>query len=243
MALTKYTYSKDANLTVLTDEILADAGITTALDHLDLIDDADPDTVDIWFVDAISGAEETALDAVVSAHGNPAVPTAFVCHTGAGAPDSYLGVDGDVCLDPNTMVLYKKVAGAWGAAKSIDGEFDDQYAAAQSDTGTTSGTYVDVDSMIVTTSNTQALNYLVSCQLNVSNSGNGNIGTFRLVADGVEMADSVQSIDLGSINDRHGIHLQGRVNLATAKVIKAQMLTDSSTLTVHERSISARGAA
>ncbi len=121
MALTKYTYSKDANLTVLTDEVLADAGITTALNHIDLIDDADPDTVDIWFVDPISGAEETALDAVVAAHANPAVPTAFICHTGAGAPDSYLGVDGDVCVDPDTMVLYKKVAGSWGSSKSIDG--------------------------------------------------------------------------------------------------------------------------
>ena len=75
MALTKYTYSKDANISVLTDEVLADAGITTALDHIDLIDDADPDTVDIWFVDAISGVEETALDAVVSAHANPPYST------------------------------------------------------------------------------------------------------------------------------------------------------------------------
>jgi len=72
MALTKYTYSKDANISVLQDEVLADPGITTAVDRIDLIDDADPDTVDIWFVDPISGAEETALDAVVAAHTNPA---------------------------------------------------------------------------------------------------------------------------------------------------------------------------
>ncbi len=121
MALTKYTYSKDVNITVLSDEVEADGGITTALDHIDLIDDADPDTVDIWFVDAISGAEETALDAVVAAHANPSVPSAFICHTGAGAPDSYLGSDGDICVDPDTLEIYKKVAGAWGAAKSIDG--------------------------------------------------------------------------------------------------------------------------
>ena len=64
----KYSYTKFANLSVLTDEIEADGGITTALDHLDAVDDA----LDIWFDSAISGAEETALDAVVSAHTNPA---------------------------------------------------------------------------------------------------------------------------------------------------------------------------
>ncbi len=121
MALTKYTYSKDANISILEDEVLADAGITTALDHIDLIDDADPDTVDIWFVDPISGAEETALIAVVAAHANPAYPTADVVHTGVGAPNNQLGNDGDVCLDPDTLELYKKVAGNWGSSKSIDG--------------------------------------------------------------------------------------------------------------------------
>ncbi len=121
MALTKYTYSKDANISVLADEVLADAGITTALDHIDLIDDADPDTVDVWFVDAISGAEQTALDAVVAAHTNPVVPTADHVHAGLGAPDNQLGANGDVCLDPDTLTIYKKAAGAWDAGKSIDG--------------------------------------------------------------------------------------------------------------------------
>lgn len=121
MALTKYTYAKDSNITVLADEILADVGITTALDHIDLDEIPGPDTVDVWFVDPISGAEETALDAVVAAHTNPAYPTADIVHTGSGAPNPYLGVDGDVCLDPDTLELYKKVAGSWGTAKSIDG--------------------------------------------------------------------------------------------------------------------------
>jgi len=103
MALTKYTYSKDANISVLTDEVLADAGITTALDHINLIDDADPDTVDIWFVDAISGAEETALDAVVSAHTNPAYST-----------ESYERDDqevGDTAIISTTSLTYVDMAG------------------------------------------------------------------------------------------------------------------------------------
>ena len=404
MALTKYTYSKDANISVLEDEVLADPGITTALDHIDKIDDADPDTVDIWFVDPITGAEQTALNAVVTAHTNPAVPTANHVHSGIGAPDDQLGHDGDVCIDPQTLKLYEKVAGVWSNARSITGtptvddlsdadttttapvagdhlkydgtnwvpdaadgktvlngtvvpttegvdgdfyirtdtdeiygpktagawgsptslvgpqgavgptgptgadgdvtwqgiwvsqnyvvnqaveyngasyvcklntvasevptnttywdvlaakgdtgstgpsgsvEFDDQYAASQTDTNTTSTSYVDIDSLTVTTSNTQALDYLVSVNLSVSNSGNGKKVSFRVLADGVEAADSVlNTIDTLQANDRSVISLQCRVNLTTAKEIKVQMLTEAgTTLTIHERSISARGAA
>ena len=402
MALTKYTYSKDANISVLGDEVLADAGITTALDHIDLIDDADPDTVDIWFVDPISGAEQTALDAVVSAHTNPAVPSAKHVHAGLGAPNNQLGNDGDVCVDPQTLKLYEKEAGVWSNARSITGtpkvddltdadttttapvagdhlkydgtnwvpdaadgktvlngtvvpttegvdgdfyirtdteeiygpksggawgsptslvgpqgsvgptgptgadgdvtwqgtwvsqnyvvnqaveyngsayvcklntvasedptnttywdtlaskggagatgpsgsvEFDDQYAASQTDANTTSTTFVDVDTMTVTTSNTQALDYLVSVNISVSNSAQ-TTASFRVLVDGVEAADSVlTTIDTGKANEKSVIALQCRVNLTTGKVIKVQMLTLSGTLTIHERSISARGAA
>ncbi len=117
MAVTEYTYTKAVNPTVLTDEIAGDAGIIIALDHISTDDTA----LSVWMADVLPGAEETALDAVVAAHTNPAVPTADVVHTGIGAPDNYLGNDGDVCLDPDTLVLYKKVAGSWGASKSIDG--------------------------------------------------------------------------------------------------------------------------
>ena len=170
MALTKYTYSKDANISVLADEVLADAGITTALDHIDLIDDADPDTVDIWFVDAISGAEETALNAVVSAHTNPAVPTADVVHSGIGAPDDQLGNDGDVCVDPDAMVLYKKAAGAWGAAKSIGGggDFGTEYQKAESlgISSTTSTTYIE--KLKLTTPSLPAGNYRIAWSYQIS---------------------------------------------------------------------------
>ena len=121
MALTKYTYAKDVNITILGDEILADAGITTALDHIDLDELPGPDTVDVWFVDAISGAEETVLDAVVAAHTNPTDPTVDVVHAGAGAPDPFVGNDGDLCIDYSTLTLYKKASGLWDAGTSIDG--------------------------------------------------------------------------------------------------------------------------
>ncbi len=301
MALTKYTYSKDANISVLEDEVLADAGITTALDRIDLIDDADPDTVDIWFVDAISGGEQTALDAVVSAHTNPASPTADVVHAGAGAPNNQLGADGDVCLDPDTLTLYKKAAGAWDGGQSIsdgpwnwqgtwvsgsyvtddvveylgtcylcianaspgqgppgskwetvaavgaDGpsgsvESDVQASGSDTDTNTTSTTWVDLDSCSVTTSNTQALDYIVCFNATYVNSGVNKISYFRILADGVEIPYSHRHAVTGA-GDEANISITVKSNLITGKVIKVQYQTETATLTVHARSLVAHGIA
>ena len=301
MALTKYTYSKDANITVLADEVLADAGITTVLDHIDLIDDADPDTVDIWFVDAISGAEQTALDAVVSAHTNPAVPTADHVHAGGGAPDNQLGSNGDVCLDPDTLMLYKKAAGAWDGGQSIsdgpwnwqgtwvsgsyvvddvvehlgtcylcisnaspgqgppgakwetvaakggDGpqgsvESDVQSSGSEVDTNTTSTTWVDVDSCSVTTSNTQALDYIVTFGCWFDASGANTDVHFRILADGVEIPYSMRHTEPGNAEGRP-LSITVVSNLITGKVIKAQMETSAGTLTIHNRSLVAHGIA
>jgi len=70
MAATKYTYSisgdfpnQKVNTTSLTIEI-NESSIITALDHIN----TSGDVCDVWFVDALSGAEETELDAVVAAH-------------------------------------------------------------------------------------------------------------------------------------------------------------------------------
>jgi hypothetical protein len=76
MAATKYTYSitgdfpnQKVNLDSLTDEIEA-SSITTGLDYI-LVKQTQ-NTCDIWFVDTLSGGEETELDSVVAAHqGDP----------------------------------------------------------------------------------------------------------------------------------------------------------------------------
>ena len=97
--------------------------------------------------------------------------------------------------------------------------------------------------MTVTTSNTQALDYLVSVNMSVSNSAQTS-ASFRVLVGGVEAADSVlTSIDTVKANERIVVSLQCRVNVTTGKVIKVQMLTPTGTLTIHERSISERGAA
>jgi len=67
-----YNYSLSGDFTSgakaqqLHSEVLAEAGITTALEGIHI--DEDADTVDIYFTVAISPAEETLLDGVVAAH-------------------------------------------------------------------------------------------------------------------------------------------------------------------------------
>ena len=117
MALTEYTYTKNVNPRVLSDEIEADGGIIVALDRIDTDDDA----LSIWMADVLPGGEETALDAVVSAHTNPGNPTANHVIAGAGTPDNYIGLDGDCCIDAATLMLYEKSGGAWDAGKDLSG--------------------------------------------------------------------------------------------------------------------------
>ncbi len=115
MALTEYTYTKNVNPRVLGDEIAADAGIIVALDHIDTNDTA----LSVWMADVLPGGEETALDAVVSAHANPVDPTAADTIAGSGAPDDYVGSDGDCCIDAVELKIYQKSGGAWDAGKEL----------------------------------------------------------------------------------------------------------------------------
>lgn len=116
MALTEYTYTKSVNLRVLTDEIVADAGIIVALDHMNTNGTA----LSVWMADVLPGAEETALDAVVSAHTNPAEPTAYHAIAASGAPDDSIGSDGDCCIDAATLIIYQKASGTWDAGQNLN---------------------------------------------------------------------------------------------------------------------------
>jgi hypothetical protein len=64
MALTKYEYTKDANIDLLSLEIQQTVAITIALDHID----ANATALSIWFREALSTGEKTELDTVVANH-------------------------------------------------------------------------------------------------------------------------------------------------------------------------------
>ena len=70
MAVSKYVYNKLVVSARLKQEIEADGGITTDIDHMVRAGSE----IRIWMADELSGAEETALDAVVTAHTATALP-------------------------------------------------------------------------------------------------------------------------------------------------------------------------
>ncbi len=64
---TKYTYNQDvSDLDLLTTEIAA-SSIAQTSDRIDRVAGS-PDTVDVWFPDVLSGADQTTLDTVLSDH-------------------------------------------------------------------------------------------------------------------------------------------------------------------------------
>ena len=64
MATTKYTYSKTVNVERLHSEVVASVNLTIALDSIT----AKSSSVDIYMKAALTGAEETALSDLVTAH-------------------------------------------------------------------------------------------------------------------------------------------------------------------------------
>ncbi len=63
MAATKYTYNQNVINSGLLQQRIQDSSIATALDFISTTAD-ETDIIDVWFVDALSGAEETTLDGV-----------------------------------------------------------------------------------------------------------------------------------------------------------------------------------
>ena len=64
---TKYTYNQDvSNLDLLSEEIAA-SSVAQSIDRIDKVSGS-PDTVDVWFPDVLSGADQTTLNTVLTDH-------------------------------------------------------------------------------------------------------------------------------------------------------------------------------
>ena len=247
MAITEYTYTKTVNARVLTNEINADPTISPkTVDHVVAVDDA----LSVWMSDSLNPPEETALDAVVAAHTNPVDPSLNRTLASSGVPDDYAGADGDNCIDASAEKLYQKAAGAWDAGTDLGGgggvEVDNQSADSQSQFNTSSGSYVDVTGMTLTTSNTKNLNYMIFFNTGVSHDGESEGLDVQIVVDGVAQAASVRSWESydGSVLPTVPRIVSTMVmvdNLANAKVIKVQARSSSDTLNLYNRTLMIRG--
>ena len=247
MAVTEYTYTENVNVRVLRDEINADGTISPKfVDHIVAVDDA----LSVWMSDVLNGGESNALDAVVAAHTNPADPTVSKAVSGSGVPDDSLCQDGDICIDPDTQEYYKKVTGSWTGPFALGGggsvELDTQSADSQSEFNTSSGSYVDLTGMTLTTSNTKNLNYMIFFNTGISHDNDNETIDVQIVVDGVAQTSSIRqwmSYD-SSVDTWNPKNLSTMVlvdNLANGKVIKVQVKSTSGVANLYNRSLMMRG--
>jgi hypothetical protein len=213
---TEFVYVKAANVPILRDEIEADAGITTALSFI-VVDGTD---LHIHFVTDLSAGEVTALDAVVAAHtGVPSVEP-------GGSEPPVGGVDE---TDPE----------ATGSTLH-----DRQHVVATSEVQTNSTSYIDLDSITLTTRDLMALgNYHIwfTCIFDMNN--DDHTGDFRLLVDGVEKASGSFNVEDDGGAGQVALLIHEEASLADGKVIKAQFKSSngSTTLKVFRRSLTIDG--
>lgn len=150
---TTYSYTKATDIPRLTTEILA-SSITTVLDHMNLTGTA----LDIIFKDVLSTADQTTLDAVVTAHSGLPLPVnapvigvnaipAFAAKTVTvnGVTKNlfkrFMGISQALAVGPNTFI-WTQAAFAWVkflGIEIINGEVGDTCDLYVLDTST--GTY------------------------------------------------------------------------------------------------------
>ncbi|MEK0339503.1 MAG: hypothetical protein QQN46_04660 [Nitrosopumilus sp.] len=214
---TEFIFVKAANVTVLREEIEADAGITTALDFI-IVTGTD---LHINFVTDLSGAEETALNAVVAAH--TGIP---VIEPGANEPPPD-GVDEG---DPTDSGL---------------GAVDKQKVLATSSVSTTSTSFVDMPGMSLTTKDLGTTDgcyhIFFSADMRVS-SGSNDKFEIRILVAGSTVVTALMS--RGEDDDAYSaeavLHLEGGVlNISEIKIQWRKV--SGSTLRAKRRELSVLG--
>lgn len=207
---TEFIYTTAANVTVLREEIEDDGGITTALDFI-IVDGTD---LHIHFVTDLSGAEETALNAVVAAHtGLPPVEPPV------DEPPPP-GVDED---DPTD-----------GGLNAVD----KQKVATSNEVSTTAMAWVDIPDMVLTTKDLGSTDgcYLVFFTA-VFNAGPNNKFVIRILVGGSQVHFEEFSQDSNNtFNGRTLAHLSANLSNISEVKIQWQIVTGT-TLSVKRREL------
>lgn len=199
---TEFIFVKAANVTVLREEIEADAGITTALDFI-IVTGTD---LHINFVTNLSGAEETALNAVVAAH--TGVP---VIEPGVEEPPP----DGVDESDPTT---------------GSNNFYDKQSVLLTNTVTTTSESFVDVPGMTLTTNDLDEVGcYILTFNGDYNHDDKSGKLEFRILVDGSSVVLSNVCGGHQSDNSKMDpiaiIHLEA--SIAASIVVKVQWRRNS----------------
>lgn len=119
---------------------------------------------------------------------------------------------------------------------------DRQFAQANDAPTTTSGTFVDMPDMLITTSNATPLNYVATWSAEIENSNSNRTMDFQIVVDGAAKPESLRSIKVPGSNSPRPVSLTTVLEgVDDAKDIKVQWRTDGGTMTVRGRTLIADG--
>ncbi len=158
-----------------------------------------------------------------------------------------LGASGDTSSVTDIIFTAVRLSGEkgddgdTGPAGAGSAESDMQEASESTETSITSTTFVDLDSVTLTTSNTASKDYAIAFN-GAFRGGNNQTITIQLVVDGVVQAKTIRPgattgttkpINLGTIGKG--------ASLATGKVIKVQWKVSGSTAFADERCITIHG--
>ncbi len=189
---TEFNFTKTpVNVSQLRQEIIDDVTITTSLAYT-LHDDPD---LKIVFSTDLSGAEETALNSLVSAH--------------SGSPSQEDGADepGPSGQDQNAQT---------------EAIHDRQSALATSVVQTTIETFVDVPGMSLTTFDMQETgSYLITFTASVTHNRNKGLVFFQLLVDGVVVATPILTSNFTTSATSFAFVVQVSP-IAAGKVVKLQ---------------------
>ena len=215
---TEFIFVKVANVSSLTLEIEAEAGITTTLDFI-VIDGND---LHIHFVTDLSGAEETALNAVVAAH--------------AGTPTVEPGVE-----EPPVGGVDETDPTGQNSLSAVD----KQKVLATSSVSTTSTSFIDMPGMSLTTKDLGTTDgcyhIFFSADMRVS-SGSNDKFEIRILVAGSTVVTALMS--RGDDDDAYSaeavIHLEtGVLNISEIKIQWRKV--SGSTLRAKRRELSVFG--
>ena len=156
----------------------------------------------------------------------------------------YLG-SSYICILDTTSSQVPTNATYWDvmASKGDAGgsEIDEQAASSTSTTSTTSTSYVDLNAMTITTSNTASKKYQVAFSGTLRGSKNAE-ATIQLVIDGAAQAATVRTTTMAGSTVFDIIGLIGlTADLANGKIIKVQWAVSAGTAYMDERCITVQG--
>jgi len=211
----------------------------------------DGDAVKVTFASALSGAEQTTLDGVVSAHvAEKQEVLDEVEYEASGTAPPTVNTDttgnfesGSIWVDQNTDDAYICIDAGTGAAvwknmTTTAASLNTSFVTATTTTSTTSNSYVVIDSMTITPSS-GVYQVIFSSSGNVTN--NGANGDYAIHVNGTIVAHSERFLGYGGgssfANARNVIYTIAEVTVTGTEAIDVRYQINAGSFQIYPRSL------